>query len=81
MEKRIGALLIVIKNKDHVQQLNTILSEQSPVIIARQGIPLKEKSLSIISLVVEGSTNEISALSGKLGRLDGITVKSVLAKG
>ncbi|MFC0878159.1 TM1266 family iron-only hydrogenase system putative regulator [Saccharicrinis sp. FJH2] len=80
MEKRIGALLIVIKNKDHVQQLNTILSEQSPVIIARQGIPLKEKSVSIISLVVEGTTDEISTLSGKLGRLEGITVKSVLAK-
>ncbi|MFB6342439.1 TM1266 family iron-only hydrogenase system putative regulator [Saccharicrinis sp. FJH62] len=80
MEKRIGALLIVIKNKDHVQQLNAILSEQSPVIIARQGIPLKEKSVSIISLVVEGTTDEISTLSGKLGRLEGITVKSVLAK-
>lgn len=80
MEKRLGALLIVIKSKDHVHQLNTILSEQSPVIIARQGIPIKEKSISIISLVVEGTSNEISTLSGKLGRLEGITVKSVLAK-
>ncbi|MFB6319309.1 TM1266 family iron-only hydrogenase system putative regulator [Saccharicrinis sp. FJH54] len=80
MEKRLGALLILIKNKDHVQQLNMILSEQSPVIIARQGLPLKEKSVSVISLVVEGTTDEISTLSGKLGRLKGITVKSVLAK-
>ena len=80
MEKRIGALLIVIKSKDHVLRLNEVLSEQSPIIIARQGIPLKEKSISIISLVVEGTSNEISALSGKIGTLEGITVKSVLSK-
>ena len=80
MEKRIGAILIVIRNRDHVQQLNEILSEQSPVIIARQGIPLREKSISVISLVVEGSTDEISMLSGKIGKLRGISVKSVFAK-
>lgn len=80
MEKRIGALLIVIKSKDHILQLNEVLSEQSPIIIARQGIPLKEKAISVISLVVEGTTDEISTLSGKIGKLNGITVKSVLAK-
>jgi putative iron-only hydrogenase system regulator len=80
MEKRIGALLVIIKSKDHVVTLNEVLSEQSPIVIARQGVPLKEKSLSVISLVVEGTTDEISALCGKIGRLDGITVKSVLSK-
>lgn len=80
MEKRIGALLIVIKSKDHVYRLNDVLSEQSPIIIARQGVPLHEKSLSIISLVVEGTANEISSLSGKIGSIEGITVKSVLSK-
>lgn len=80
MEKRIGALLIVIRSRDHIFHLNEVLSEQSPIIIARQGVPLKEKSLSVISLVVEGTIAEISSLSGKIGRLDGITVKSVLSK-
>lgn len=80
MEKRIGALLIVIKSKDHVFRLNEVLSEQSPIIIARQGVPLQGKSLSVISLVVEGTTDEISSLSGKIGKLDGITVKSVVSK-
>lgn len=80
MEKRIGAILIVIRNKDHVLHLNEVLSEQSPIIIARQGVPLHDKSLSVISLVVEGTTNEISALSGKIGKLEGISVKSVLSK-
>lgn len=80
MEKRIGALLIVIRSRDHILHLNEVLSEQSPIIIARQGVPLKEKSLSVISLVVEGTTAEISSLSGKIGRLEGITVKSVLSK-
>lgn len=80
MEKRIGALLIVIKSKDHVFRLNEVLSEQSPIIIARQGVPLRDKSVSVISIVVEGTTDEISSLSGKIGKLDGITVKSVLSK-
>jgi putative iron-only hydrogenase system regulator len=80
MEKRIGALLIVVKDKEHVIQLNRILSDESPIIIARQGVPLREKSVSVISLVVEGTTDEISSLSGKLGKLQGISVKTVLAK-
>lgn len=80
MEKRIGAILILIKDKDHVNELNKVLSELSPIIIARQGIPLKEKSVSVISLVVEGTSDEVSTLSGKLGRLKGVTVKSVFAK-
>lgn len=80
MEKRIGAILIVIKSKGHVLRLNEVLSEQSPIIIARQGVPLHEKSLSVISIVVEGTTDEISALCGRIGKLDGITVKSVLSK-
>ena len=80
MEKRIGALLIVIRSRDHILHLNEVLSEQSPIIIARQGVPLRDKSLSVISLVVEGTAAEISMLSGKIGQLEGITVKSVLSK-
>ena len=80
MEKRIGAILILVENKDHVSRLNEIVSQHASIIMGRQGIPLREKNVSVISLVVEGTTDEISTLSGKLGRLQGITSKSILTK-
>jgi len=80
MEKRIGAILINVNSKEHIVALNDVLTELSPLIIARQGIHLKERSLNVISLVVEGSVSEISALSGKIGRIPGMMVKSVLSK-
>jgi putative iron-only hydrogenase system regulator len=80
MEKRIGAIIILVREKENVQQLNTILSGHSSVIIARQGIPIRDRGISVISLVVEGTNDEISTLSGQLGRLDGITSKTVDAK-
>jgi putative iron-only hydrogenase system regulator len=80
MEKRIGAIIILVKDKDHVQQMNEILSRHSPVIIGRQGIPIRDKGISVISLVIEGTNEEISSLTGQLGRLEGVTAKSVLAK-
>jgi putative iron-only hydrogenase system regulator len=80
MEKRIGAIIILVREKDNVQRLNTILSSHSSIIIGRQGLPVRDRGISIISLVVEGTNDEISTLSGQLGRLEGITSKAVLAK-
>jgi len=80
MEKRIGAIILLVKEKDNVQKLNDILSMHASVIIGRQGIPIRDKGINVISLVVEGTNDEISTLSGQLGRLEGITSKSVFAK-
>ena len=80
MEKRIGAILILIREKDNVQKLNSILTNHSSVIIGRQGIPIRDKGISVISLVVEGTNDEISTLSGQIGRLEGVSSKSVFAK-
>lgn len=80
MEKRIGAAIIVIDDKTCVPDLNAILNAHRDIIIARQGIPLHERQINIISLVLEGTTNNISSLTGKLGRLKGIHIKSVLTK-
>jgi len=80
MEKRIGAILIIVKDKDNVQKLNGILTNHSSVIIGRQGIPIREKGINVISLVVEGTNDEISTLSGQIGRLEGVSSKSVFAK-
>jgi putative iron-only hydrogenase system regulator len=80
MEKRIGAIIILVKEKDNIQKLNAILSDHSSVIIGRQGIPVRDRGINVISLVVEGTNDEISTLSGQLGRLEGVTSKTVFAK-
>jgi len=79
MEKRIGTVLIGIESRENVQQLNDVISSHSDIIIGRQGLP-RIHNLSIISLVLEGTTDQIGSLTGKLGRLKGIQVKSVLLK-
>lgn len=79
MEKRIGTVLIKIENRENVQLLNDIISKHFDIIIARQGLP-HNYELSIISLILEGTTDQIGSLTGRLGRLKGIQVKSVLLK-
>ncbi|SHF89495.1 putative iron-only hydrogenase system regulator [Mariniphaga anaerophila] len=79
MEKRTGTVLIQIENRENVQLLNDIISKHSSIIIGRQGLP-RSNGLSIISLVLEGTTDQIGSLTGQLGRLKGIQAKSVLLK-
>jgi putative iron-only hydrogenase system regulator len=80
MEKRIGAIIILVKVKENVQILNDVLTHHASLIIGRQGIPIRDKGISIISLVVEGTNDEISTLSGQIGRIEGVTSKVVFAK-
>jgi len=79
MEKRIGTALIQIDSRENVHMLNDIISDHSHIILGRQGIP-HSKNRSIISLVFEGTTDQIGSLTGQLGRLKGIQIKSVLLK-
>jgi putative iron-only hydrogenase system regulator len=80
MEKRIGSITILIKGKTAVPLVNTLLSEYSSIILTRQGLPLHNRNISVISLVIEGSTETISALTGKIGRLKDVEVKSILTR-
>ena len=79
MEKRVGVALIQVENRENVQLLNEIISKHSQIIIGRQGLP-RSNGQNIISLVLEGTTDQISSLTGQLGRLRGIQIKSVLLK-
>ncbi|MDD4296624.1 MAG: iron-only hydrogenase system regulator [Ruminiclostridium sp.] len=81
MEKRIGVIGIVIENFDITSKLNTILHDHANLILGRMGLPYREKKVSVISLIVEGTTDDIGALTGKLGNLPGVNVKSALSKG
>ncbi len=79
MEKRVGSAIILIETHENVQQLNEVISNHSQIIIGRLGLP-RSTGQSLISLVLEGTTDEIGSLTGQLGRLSGIQIKSVLLK-
>jgi putative iron-only hydrogenase system regulator len=80
MEKRIGVVAILVNDADAAERINAILHDYSRLILGRLGLPLRDKRISVISLVVEGTTDDIGALTGKLGRLPGTQVKSLLTK-
>ena len=78
MEKRIGVIAILVTDTASVEGINDILHAYGRLVLGRQGLPLRDKGVSVISLIVEGDTDELGALSGKLGRFPGVKVKSVL---
>lgn len=80
MEKRIGIIGIVIEDLSCVESVNAILHEYAGLIVGRMGIPYRERGVSVISMIVDGSNDEISALTGKLGRVVGASVKSMVTK-
>ena len=67
---------IIVENNDSVEKLNGILHEAGEFIIGRMGIPYREKNVSVISVVIDAPQDLISALTGKIGNLDGVTVKT-----
>ncbi|MCI8500992.1 MAG: CopG family transcriptional regulator [Oscillospiraceae bacterium] len=81
MEKRLGIVAVILEDKEYADQVNDILHEYNQLIVGRMGLPYKERSVAVISLIVDATSDEVSALTGKLGRIDGVTVKSALAKG
>lgn len=80
MEQRIGTIMIILDNeKANVEEVNRLISDHSSLVLGRQGIPLRGKGLNVISLVIEGTTDEIGSLTGSLGRKEGVKIKSMLA--
>lgn len=77
MEEKIAIIGLFIRDKESVNEVNELLHKFSDKIIGRMGIPYREESLSIISVIVKASGDEISALSGSIGRLKGVTVKAM----
>ena len=80
MVKRLGVIGIVIENRQVVPQVNAILSDHADMIIGRMGLPHQEKEISIIALIVDGTTDQVGAMTGKLGNLKNVTVKSAMTK-
>ena len=79
MEKRLCVIGIVVDHPDEVgAQVSQYISQHSSIIVGRMGIPYRQRGVSVIALIVEGTTDEIGSLTGKLGNLNGVTVKSAL---
>ncbi|MHB0998292.1 MAG: TM1266 family iron-only hydrogenase system putative regulator [Armatimonadota bacterium] len=81
MDKRLGVVGIVVESIAAAEEINAILHEFSGVIVGRMGIPYRERAISIISIIVDGTNDEISALTGRLGRVRQVSVKTALTKG
>ncbi|MDD3899355.1 MAG: iron-only hydrogenase system regulator [Syntrophomonadaceae bacterium] len=79
-DNRLGVIGIVIENREEVPRVNEILSNHAEMIIGRMGLPYREKNVAVISLIVDGTTDQLGSLTGKLGNIPGITVKSALSK-
>ena len=81
MEKRLGFVGVIIHNrKKTAPVVNNVLTDFGELIIGRMGIPHVKKDLSVIVLIVNASTDELGALTGKLGKVIGVSVKSGLCK-
>ena len=80
MDTRVAVISIIIENPEMVERINALLHEYSAYIIGRMGIPYRDRGVAIISLVVDGTNDAISAMTGALGRVPGVSVKSMLQK-
>lgn len=76
METRVAVMSIIVENGDMVERLNGLLHEYGEHIIGRMGIPYRKRGVSIIAIALDAPQNTISALSGKIGSLSGVSVKT-----
>jgi len=82
MEKRLGFVGIVVEERQKsAPQVNAVLTEFGDLIVGRMGMPYRQKQCSVITLIVDATTDELGRMTGKLGGLPGVSVKSALSKG
>lgn len=79
-ETRIAVIGIIIDDRNQAEAVNTLLSQYGRYVIGRIGLPYEKKQVNIISIVVDAPMDTISALSGKLGRLPGVSSKALYSK-
>ena len=76
METRIAVMGIIVENINSVEELNRLLHQSGKYIIGRMGLPYRDKKVHIVSIAIDAPQDVISALSGKIGKLDGVSVKT-----
>ena len=80
MDTRIALIGVLLETRESVDKLNHLLSDYGEYVFGRMGLPYKEKGIHIISIAVDAPNNIISALSGKLGMLPGVSTKTIYGK-
>ena len=80
METRVALLSIIVEENTDTTKLNDYLHDAAPYIIGRMGIPYRQKGISIISVAVDATQDVTSALAGKIGRIKGVTAKTVYSQ-
>ena len=80
METRLALIGIVVENNDSAKKINDILHEYGEFIVGRMGIPYRKRNVSVISVVIDAPSDDISALAGKLGMIPDVSIKTVYSK-
>ncbi len=80
METRVAIIGIIVEDRDSTDKLNAILHEYGSYIIGRMGLPYRERGISVISIAIDAPNDIISALSGKIGKLAGVSAKAAYSK-
>ncbi len=79
MKTRVASISIIVENFESIEKLNAILHEYGEFIIGRMGIPYKKRNINLISVALEAEINIINTLTGKIGRLDGVSAKTAFS--
>jgi len=80
LETRIALIGIIVEDTIATEKLNNILHDYGQYIVGRMGVPYRDKEVCVISVIIDATNDVISSLSGKLGMIDGITVKTIYSK-
>jgi len=81
MEKHLGAVVVIVKKREEAApKVNEVFTQFGDIIVARMGFPYEKRDVNVITLIVDGTNDEIGALTGKLGMFKDVTVKTTLAK-
>lgn len=80
MDTRVAVMSIIVEDTESVERLNAILHEHGQYIIGRMGIPYRQKGINIISVALDAPQDVISSLSGKVGNLEGVSVKTAFTR-
>ncbi len=80
MDTRVALISIIVEDIEAAEKINRLLHEYRQHIIGRMGLPYKPKKISVISVAVDAPMDAISALSGKLGAINGVSTKTIYSK-
>ena len=80
MEKRVEMISIIVETPDSISALNSLLHEYAEFVIGRMGIPYRKKGINIISVAIDAPQDAVNALTGSLGKLEGVTAKVTYSK-